>query len=126
MRRRLLLASAVLAPLLLGGALLAWLLTPEGPGLTRGNFCRVRPGMTYPEVVAILGEPDQPPSSPAWMSDGVWRGEGCLATVEFGGVLTPGDGLVMDAFYRADSGLRLSIQFEPESLTAMLRRWLRL
>lgn len=32
---------------------------PAGPSLTAASFAQCRPGMTFDEVVAIVGEPDQ-------------------------------------------------------------------
>jgi hypothetical protein len=41
----------------LGGGSLWWLLTPGSSHITPANFDRVQRGMTYEEVVGILGRP---------------------------------------------------------------------
>jgi hypothetical protein len=89
-RRRLLLAAGLLALLGVAGLLLAWLTPHPGAGITKENYERIREGMTFAEVEAILGPegyqtkrplivPVSGPTFPRW-----WIGDDAIITIEFG------------------------------------------
>lgn len=77
MKRRLALAAALAALVLLAGAAVL-LLAPRDPVAVAAS--RIRAGMTLDEVEAIMGGPGRPMRSLAMYS---WPGERCYALVSF-------------------------------------------
>jgi hypothetical protein len=78
MKKRYLLLLAAIAIISVSVFILAVVL-PTWPAVTKANFDRIKTGMTYAEVVEILGE--KPPSGHGW---DVWQAaDGSAAYVSF-------------------------------------------
>lgn len=123
-RRRRLICLGLLGWLGIAAGLAAWLFWPPEPGLTPANFSRVRRGMSYAQVVALLGEPDELPRQQPWsIPSGIWRGNGCVAHVSFS--FTDLD-VTHGSFLEIGAGRRIQTPDEREPLPSKLRRWLRL
>src|SRR5437868_5346935 len=69
MSRRVYLLGVGLALVALALAFTDWALSLR-PGVTEANYRRLRPGMTYKEVEALLGGP--PDGVPSWRDDRVY------------------------------------------------------
>jgi hypothetical protein len=68
-RRKLLVALAALSVVVAAGTVVLW---PRPERITRENYRRIRVGMTFAEVEAILGPPGDHTSGPTETNDPTW------------------------------------------------------